>query len=371
MSGTTGGAEPGGDLLCPFDLTVDTIEALLNGELADHGVYDGFELQWFDDAAHGTGLLAFLSRRADRRVDYYLAPGLRLDRDSYAIGGGIGAWVETDFERGVLQVTGDGVVADVCFRDVEGRLVEITVDDRGAGRRSSGDFLAPVSSAIESPVSLMLVWMHGFDLLRRTGVPPVVRIDGDDAAVGTLPGAVLHRRHLVKAAAPLTVATVCRARSGALVAVDPAAPGDVRLDPDGAGIAGLVAHRGVAETSLTLQPPLPPLSGLAEGVERCGSWEVGVDRAVVTGGTWRVLRRGERVALVLQVTRPWRPPPGLPLLMRVVTRVVPVFRGWPTTYRWTCEVDLAAQPAVMSSRWQRTGTERGDSYRRATRRRRG
>ena len=174
----------------------------------------------------------------------------------------------------------------------------------------------------------------------------------------------------MKAAAPLTVATVCRARSGALVAVDPAAPGEVRLDPAGAGIAGLVARRGAAQTALSLHPPLPPLSGLEEGVEHSGSWEAAVDGAAVTGGTWRALRRGERVALVLEVTRRWRPPPGLPLLMRVVTRVVPVFRAWPTTYRWTAEVDLAEEPALMSSRWQRTGADRGDSYRRATRRRR-
>ncbi len=359
-----------GDVLCPFDLSVDTIAALLNGELSEHPVYDGFELQWFDDPSHGTGLLAFLSRRADRRVDYYVAPGLALDRDSYSIGGGIGAWVETDFERSVLRVTGDGVVADVRFRDVDGRLVEIAADDREAGSRSPGDFLAPVSSAIERPVSLMLVWMHGFDLLRRTRKPPVVRIDGREASVGSLPGGVLHRRHLVKAGAPLTVATLCRARSGGLVPVDPTAPGTVRLAPDGAGVAGLVAHRGAAEAALLLAPPLPPLSTLDQGAECSGSWEVSVDRARLTGGTWHALRTGDRVALVLEVTRRWRPPAGLPLLMRVVTRVVPVFRSWPTTYRWTAEVDLAGRPVLMSSEWQRTGAERGESYRRATRRRR-
>jgi hypothetical protein len=28
---------------------------MLNFEIADHAIYDGLELQWFDDVAHGTG----------------------------------------------------------------------------------------------------------------------------------------------------------------------------------------------------------------------------------------------------------------------------------------------------------------------------
>ena len=51
----------------PLSLTVDPLAAMLNCELADHPVYDGLELQWFDDDVHGTGMLAFLSRREDRK----------------------------------------------------------------------------------------------------------------------------------------------------------------------------------------------------------------------------------------------------------------------------------------------------------------
>lgn len=42
-----------------------------NFEIADHPVYHGLELQWFDDAAHGTGMLAFLGRRDSHVFDYY------------------------------------------------------------------------------------------------------------------------------------------------------------------------------------------------------------------------------------------------------------------------------------------------------------
>lgn len=54
--------------LCPLSLQVDELACMLNLELADHPVDDGVAPQWFDDEAHGTGMLAFLSRRADRKV---------------------------------------------------------------------------------------------------------------------------------------------------------------------------------------------------------------------------------------------------------------------------------------------------------------
>ena len=95
------GAVPAG---WPFEVRVERIAAFLNAELPDHPVYDGFELQWFDDPRHGTGMLAFLSRRADRRVDYYQQRGLNLDRSGYQLGGGTRSWTEIDFDVARLAV---------------------------------------------------------------------------------------------------------------------------------------------------------------------------------------------------------------------------------------------------------------------------
>ena len=97
--------------LYPLSLTLDPLARFLNVELADDPIYDGLELQWFDDEAHGTGMLAFLSRRVDRRVGYYPQPGLRVDRAAYEIGGGTGSWTETEFEAARLEVAEDGVDA--------------------------------------------------------------------------------------------------------------------------------------------------------------------------------------------------------------------------------------------------------------------
>ena len=59
---------------CPFDLSIDVIDRMLNLEIADDPVYSGLEVQGFDDAEHGRGLLVLLTRHRDDRVDCYRQP---------------------------------------------------------------------------------------------------------------------------------------------------------------------------------------------------------------------------------------------------------------------------------------------------------
>ena len=345
---------------CPFTLVVEPLARLLNCELVDDPVYEGLELQWFDDAQHGTGMLVLLSRRADRRVDVYADPELTVDPSRFAIGAGLGSWTATGFEVGHLVVADDGVEAEVRFRDREGRLIEARFNDRDGRRRRRGTLLAPVGSGIDEPLSLLLVHLHGFDLLRRGGpVSAEVRIDGRSAAFGALPGRAVHRRELVKYAGPVDVITLNEARDGALPILE---AGSVRL-VDG-GVASIVAGQGAHRVRLEFRPAFPDVAALADGEAAAGSWRVCPEAVPpLTGGTWRAVRHGDEVQIGLEVTERWRPG-RLPALMELVTRVVPVFRRWPTSYRWRATVTLGEAP-TMVSRWERTG-ERDDSYSRAT-----
>jgi hypothetical protein len=246
-------------------LRADTCAAMLNFEIADHPVYDGLELQWFDDAAHGTGMLAFLGRRDSHVFDYYAQRGLRLDPGDYQIGAGTGAWVETDIADALLEISDDGVHAAADFTDVDGRRIEVRIDDRD-GRRRRGGLLAPVSASIESPSSLFLVWLPAFDLVRTGGHPPVLRIDDADLKVGKLPGERLHRRRLIKYAAP--VASI-------QVMPDPRSDGPAELQPlrpARDGIAEAAVDGGTVR--LAFHPPLPDLTALPDGARRDGSWSV-------------------------------------------------------------------------------------------------
>lgn len=356
---------PGGTALCPLDLRVDTIARFLNFEIADHPFYDGLELQWFDDDIHGTGMLAFLSRRQDRRIDFYVQDGLRLDQSAFRIGAGIAGWTETTFEVARLVVDVDGVAAQVRFLDRAGRRIEVRVDDRDGRRRDRGAVLAPVSAGIDAPTSLLLVWMTRFDLLRMTGRPPELLIDGETVATGKLPGARWHRRHLVKYASELVTVTLNERRDGPVRSVDPASPEGVHLVGPRCATAAVTGRAGAHHARLELEPPMPDPSTLRDGEHRRGSWRITVDESQITGGTWSAVRRCDVVDLELDVTERWRPG-RLPLLMRVVTTAIPTFRGWPPTYRWSATVRLG-DPPTMASAWHRKPGQRGELYRRLTR----
>ena len=96
-----------------------------------------------------------------------------------------------------------------------------------------------------------------------------------------------------------------------------------------------------------------------------GTWRLGIDGdPAVVGGFWTIYRHQDRIELVLGVVRGWRPT-GLPPLMTAVTRIAPVFRRWPTTYRWSGTLILGDRP-TLSSWWERKGVQRDESYQRLT-----
>jgi hypothetical protein len=368
--GTRGpGDSPVGDtaaarLLCPFDLSIDVIDRMLNFEIADDPYYKGLELQVFDDGVHGKGMVAFVLRREDGRADVYRQPGLMLDRTMFQVENGVGQWIETGIDPARLDITPTGVDAEVSFRDTAGRLIELRIDDRDGRRRRPGSLLAPFGVTVQHPVSLLLAYMRRFDLLRVTRGAPQIRIAGRPARTGSLPGAWLHHRRLVKYAAGMAVVRLNTAHDGPVATVDPAAPGVVKLDRAAGGIAAISAHQGDHLARLQLSPALPDLTLVPTGTTADGQWQLAIDGAHVVGGTWTFHRTGDEVHLGLDATRGWKPT-HLPLLMRIVTTVMPFFRTWPTTYRWSGTVSLRTRP-TMTSRWERKSARRGDSYRRLT-----
>lgn len=244
---------------------------MLNFEIAEHPVYDSLELQWYDDATRGTGMLALLNRRDTRMVDYYAQRGLRLAPADYQIGAGTGVWTETDFTEASLKICDDGVHAAALFMDADGRRVVVRVDDRDGRPRRRGGLLAPVGAAIEKPTSLFLVWLPEFDLVRTGGREPVLRIDNFDLTVGHLPGARLHRRRLIKYAAPVVT-----------IKLLPDSREDLKVDdPANQSYWGSVRD-GVMESAtpeghtvrLEFDPPLPDFSALSDGAPRAGRWSV-------------------------------------------------------------------------------------------------
>jgi hypothetical protein len=352
-------------VLCPFDLQMWAVDRMLNFEITDDPHYQGLELQVFDDPVNGRGMIVLLKRRQDGRFDVYRQPGLALDPAYVQVGGELGEWRQASIEPARFEIGPCGVDVDVRLRDLAGREIRVRIDDRDGRRRHPGTLLAPVGSTIEHPVSLPLFLMGGCDLVRKTGPAFDLRIGGRRVTTGRLPGGWLHRRRLVKYTADPTAVVLNPAGDSPVATVDPRTPGNVRFDAMSNRIEGLQARTADHRAGLVLEPALPDVARLRPGALAAGAWRLEIDdNPAVVGGSWTVERRQDHVELVLDVTRGWRPR-GLPPLMAAVTRVAPVFRNWPKTYRWSATVTLG-DPPVLSSRWERKSSQRDQSYRRLT-----
>jgi hypothetical protein len=318
---------------------------MLNFEIHDNPVYSGLEIQVFDDETHGKGKLVFVSRADSGLTDVYHERGLRLDPSGYEIGSGLGHWAETTFHPSLVEFAPNGVGIDLGFIDRSGRSVRIKLDDRGGRARHGAPFLAPMGAAIESPNRLPLVWMNRFDLVRGRGQFEAT-IDGQPVEIGRLPGAFLHRRRLVKYASDLFVVAVNPSYEGQ---IGSATLSDESIESNG--------HRADLRLDRVVR-----LEELGEA-EVDGTWRLLIDGTDLISGPWNVHRFGPRVSLSMGVERGWQPR-GLPPFMRLVTTVVPVFRRWPTTYRWQAEIDL--DHLEMTSGWARTDGGGAESYQRFT-----
>jgi hypothetical protein len=82
-----------------------------------------------------------------------------------------------------------------------------------------------------------------------------------------------------------------------------------------------------------------------------GTWAIDVaDQRPLIAGRYTLTPDANRTRIALTVDRGWRPRDLKPSL-RVLTRLMPVFRRWPTTYRW--EGTLGHHGACLDGGWSR------------------
>src|SRR5690606_18734412 len=159
---------------------------------------------------------------------------------------------------------------------------------------------APVGAGIENPSSLLLVWMPVFDLVRHTATPPVIRIGGSDVRIGHLPGARLHRRHLIKYAAPVLAVQANHLRDEPM----PTTATDQSQRLEAVLLTTVSAQEGGHEARLVLKPGLPDTAALKDS-DRRGRWHVEVDGTRLTGGAWSTAGTSVGAEMVLDVDERW------------------------------------------------------------------
>ncbi len=351
--------ETGGPVLSPFRFEVAPMERLIlvNFEGDPDRVYVGFEPQAFDDAVHGRGLLV-IGWRVDGRVDVFHEEGLELSEATYGIAGdGLNAMVERAFGPARFLLGPGGADVELAFDELEGRPVRLRVLETDPRPRRPFDLLAPMGAAATDPPALPLVFLHDFDFVRRAGTEVVIEIDGRDHAPDALPVPMGGARvHFLRYSPDPFIVTW---NPGGTRVVEPlrrsGGPAEVPdlqrfLDADGARYLfhenrgrmemremrrAHAGSRGLHEVRVAFFPAFPDLAALRPGAETAGEFRIAAAPGVgIVTGNWRVVRDDAQIRIEVEPSGGWTPNES-GRMVRLMYRLVPLFRDWPTTYRWT------------------------------------
>lgn len=172
-------------IVLPFHLSIDPMERLIVANFKGDPEFEGLEPQVFDDPVNGMGIRVLRYRKGGK-VDVYWQPGVRVDRTTFAVGSGIGDFIETTIEPAHFEITESSLDLHVAFTDAQGRKVELRVHEDIHGKRGF-PLLAPVGADVKKPPRLMLVFMPSIDLVRRSGSLVEGRIDDRILRPASLP----------------------------------------------------------------------------------------------------------------------------------------------------------------------------------------
>lgn len=344
-------------IILPIHVGIDLMEGLLIANFKGDPEFEGLEPQVFDDPINGRGMRV-LRYRKDGKVDVYWQPGIRVDRNTFTVGKGIGDFMETTMEPARLEITEREVDLHVAFTDAQGRRVEFKVHEDLSGKHGF-PLLAPVGAEIDKPTQLFLVHMPNIDLVRHTGSLVAAWIGDRALRPASLP--IILRRHrvlFIRYAAKPVIGTLNPPKSKPLI-VGMSVPGKSEVDgieivaDENGSVTQVSAGLEPRHVELDFTPSFPNLHIIPDQGSAAGRWTIHIACVNITGGSYSASREGDRVAVELDVTENWKPS-GLPIFMQLFTRLVPMFRTWPSTYRWRGVVELGAKP-VMSGVWERKG----------------
>ena len=343
-----------GGLLVPITLKLGSIRRLLVIDVDDDPTYRTLEPQVLDGPDGGVALLAY---RHDGHVELYAEPHVRVDPAGYdGLGKGLLGIHHTEFRAARFEVTDDGLKVDVAFTAPNGRRIDLRMHEHLSGPRDGFPVLAPVGGSFDSPAFFPFIWLPGLSFVPVRNTEVLLRVDGEQRSIPRLPLPLGGRRCLMARYDPDVMACELNpTRSTDLPQVPvhgTAEAGAERVDVtdvDGRrGLAAVWVRREGHTCGVVLEPPLPDITDLSPGERHEGALRLRADASVELEGRYALHRVDDRIHLEVDGIGPWRTRQRRPLL--AVLFRLPIFRRWPTTYRWQATLDLA-DGSVPGSRW--------------------
>lgn len=161
--------------IIPFEKNPDTI-------------YRGLELQFINGAPYGTGY-RIIAYRNDNFVDVYDDENLHFLKDEKfnMAENGLHQHVQTSIENVKICKNGNNQIICFEFIDIEGRKIQVNIEEN-ANKKSKGmNLLAPIGVGSKNPNHLPVIFMYGFDFIRKRNTSISCAIDGRQRKIDGFP----------------------------------------------------------------------------------------------------------------------------------------------------------------------------------------
>jgi len=350
----------------PFEIHIDPMERLLLINIGNDPdtVYVGFEPQVFDDNTNGKGNIV-IGWRVDGRVDVFHQPGLVLDPDKYSIAGkGLAHMVVREMADSFYNVDETGVQAYFSFEDMDGRTIELKVNEYNSKKRKPFGLLAPMGDAAENPSAMPLVLLHDFYFVRQKDTNISVTVDGKSHSLDKLPFPLnWSRMYFTRYSPDPIIATLNQAFEGTLPLLEVGTEAtvnagdttyEVAFDNDTPELKSIQRQHHEHVVNISFEPAFPNLlSFTKQGIVKGNFSLSGHPSTGKVEGHYTVERVNNETRIVLVPSQGWIPQPSS-FSLRILYAVAKIFRDWPKSYQWTATViETDDKQLNMSSSWIR------------------
>jgi hypothetical protein len=354
---------PGTGVFYPlFNLSTAKIERLCLVEWQNGQKYKALEVQYIDNPKNGRGVLVILNS-LDGKVSIYFEPSLTMDPAGYAIGSGLRQFQQTPFERAYFEIGRYGADLDVLFRDVDGDLILIRIQEGGPKPPSLFSLLAPMGESIANPEWMPLFLLAEFGFVRRKNTQIEVRFGQEEVEVSRLPFPIGGERvYYARYCADPFIIFFNKQFDGQVGALKPGGPGSCLH----AGVEyELVEREGHFEMAtaivrnlrhagrVSFDPPFPDAAGLADRAAVHGKFTITGDPLHgCIDGVYSAERHSDQVYLRLHPSGGWTPAEQ-GFMLRLIFNLGRPFRNWPKTYEWNATLTIQKDGVDLKSGWRR------------------
>lgn len=352
-----------GSFFSPFSFSVDPMEhlILINFEKDPDEIYHTFEFQQARKP-NGEKSLLVIAYRNDGATDIYHQPLFPFASQASILNDV--QFFSRPLEDAKFEINADRLEVFFAFEDKKGRRIHVKVDEGNRWKKNPFFLLAPVGTVSRQPMSFPVYSLYEMSFAKRKCTDITIEIDKVNHQPDTFPLPIDYsRNYFTRYSADTFNIDWNKNFHGDL---SPLFPGKENiLADDGVTyrltsrdghheMESMSARNGKHTITANFFPPVPDIACLRTEVSVNGRFTIKPDKSTgVLHGGYFLKRRGDDVTIQLHPDGGWQPNEKR-WILRLLFKMVKVFREWPGSYVWNAEIsfNLPENP-VMKSAWKR------------------